>query len=324
MKKNILKKSIIGLSGVALLSVAANEVSAATEGVVSYTKGATTVWSSTDKGQKVKSYLGQGQKVSISSQKQVFGEKWYNLGNDNWVSAKYISTNGQQATTEQTQASSQKVTINYANGAVTLWTDANSGVATGNYVFNGQTKDVKSTKTVNGSVWYQLDNGWVPAEFVSTNGTSAQPAPAAPAANTQQAQPAAPAANNTQSNNAQPAAPATSAPSHPAYNGANTYPAGQCTWYVKNRASWVGNYWGNAANWANSARAAGFLVNGTPEVGSVAVFAPGVAYASAYGHVAYVESVNGNGTVTISEANFAGQSYHVRTVSIAGVQFIHR
>ena len=73
----------------------------------------------------------------------------------------------------------------------------------------------------------------------------------------------------------------------------NSYYAGQCTWYVKNTLSWVGNFWGNANQWAASAAAAGRLVDSNPTVGSVAVFMPGVAGASSYGHVAVVTGVNG-------------------------------
>ena len=103
----------------------------------------------------------------------------------------------------------------------------------------------------------------------------------------------------------------------------NSYYAGQCTWYVKNTLSWVGNFWGNANQWAASAAAAGRLVDSNPTVGSVAVFMPGVAGASSYGHVAVVTGVNG-GMVTISEMNAQGE-YVVssRTVSAAGVLFIH-
>ncbi|WP_270773915.1 CHAP domain-containing protein [Weissella confusa] len=103
----------------------------------------------------------------------------------------------------------------------------------------------------------------------------------------------------------------------------NSYYAGQCTWYVKNTLSWVGNFWGNANQWAGSAAAAGRLVDSNPTVGSVAVFMPGVAGASSYGHVAVVTGVNG-GMVTISEMNAQGE-YVVssRTISPAGVLFIH-
>ena len=104
----------------------------------------------------------------------------------------------------------------------------------------------------------------------------------------------------------------------------NTYPYGQCTWYVKGELSWVGNYWGNAADWAASAAAAGHTVDGRPAVGAIAQFGPGVQGASGYGHVAVVDSVNPDGTITISEANYAGMLYHERTISPAGVVFIHR
>lgn len=124
-------------------------------------------------------------------------------------------------------------------------------------------------------------------------------------------------------------APVVNAPSAPSYNTdmtavpGNSYYAGQCTWYVKNTLSWVGNYWGNANQWAASAAAAGRLVDTNPTVGSVAVFMPGVAGASSYGHVAVVTGVNG-GMVTISEMNAQGE-YVIssRTVSAAGVLFIH-
>ncbi|WP_195226567.1 CHAP domain-containing protein [Weissella confusa] len=103
----------------------------------------------------------------------------------------------------------------------------------------------------------------------------------------------------------------------------NSYYAGQCTWYVKNTLSWVGNFWGNANQWAASAAAAGRLVDSNPTVGSVVVFMPGVAGASSYGHVAVVTGVN-SGMVTISEMNAQGE-YVVssRTISPAGVLFIH-
>ncbi|WP_022791421.1 CHAP domain-containing protein [Weissella halotolerans] len=117
---------------------------------------------------------------------------------------------------------------------------------------------------------------------------------------------------------AQPVATASSQANTP-----NTYPAGQCTWYVKNALGWVGNNWGNAAGWGASAAAAGRVVNGTPAAGSVVVFGPGVGGAGAFGHVGVVESVNANGTINISEGNYAGLMFHERTVSAAGLTFIH-
>lgn len=90
------------------------------------------------------------------------------------------------------------------------------------------------------------------------------------------------------------------------HDQSNTYPVGQCTWGVKSLAPWVGNYWGNANQWGDSARRAGFRIGHTPQVGSVIVF-PNVMYEGEnYGHVAYVTAVNSDGTIEVLEANWGG------------------
>jgi len=118
-------------------------------------------------------------------------------------------------------------------------------------------------------------------------------------------------------------------PVAPSYNAdytavpGNSYYAGQCTWYVKNQLPWVGNFWGNAAEWANNATYAGRVVDTNPAVGTVAVMMPGIAYASSYGHVAVVTGVNGD-MITISEMNAKGEFVvSSRTIPAAGVLFIH-
>jgi surface antigen len=61
-------------------------------------------------------------------------------------------------------------------------------------------------------------------------------------------------------------------------------------------------YWGgrgNANQWPGNARAAGIPVSTTPQAGSV-----GVIMAGAYGHVVWVDSVNDNGTINISQYNY--------------------
>ncbi|HMH70500.1 MAG TPA: CHAP domain-containing protein [Candidatus Saccharimonadales bacterium] len=68
-----------------------------------------------------------------------------------------------------------------------------------------------------------------------------------------------------------------------------------------NMPFWGGH--GNANQWGNNARAAGIPVSATPKAGTV-----GVQYSGAYGHVAWVESVNADGSLTISQfnANWSG------------------
>ncbi|MEJ3403830.1 CHAP domain-containing protein [Rathayibacter sp. YIM 133350] len=69
---------------------------------------------------------------------------------------------------------------------------------------------------------------------------------------------------------------------------------------------------GSAWNWANAWESHGWAVSHDPIVGSVAWFT--------YNHVAYVQSVNGDGTVTIEEYNQnSDHNYHRRTIATGSV-----
>ena len=97
----------------------------------------------------------------------------------------------------------------------------------------------------------------------------------------------------------------------------NRYVFGNCTYYAYERRLQlgrpVGSFWGNASSWDDYARAAGYLVNNTPVAGAVMQNGGG------YGHVAIVERVNSDGSITISEMNYAGNFNRIttRTVSAA-------
>jgi surface antigen len=79
----------------------------------------------------------------------------------------------------------------------------------------------------------------------------------------------------------------------------NHFPYGYCTWYVASRryVPWTGN----AGVWYAEAQAYGFAVGQAPRAGAIMVTAE-----SYLGHVAYVESVNADGSWTVSEMNYAG------------------
>ncbi len=98
-----------------------------------------------------------------------------------------------------------------------------------------------------------------------------------------------------------PTAPTTN--QSPTFNHANLYDWGQCTWHVFNRRAETGQpistYWWNADHWAANAQADGYTVNNTPQAGSIMQN-----YEGPIGHVAYVEQVNGDGSILISEMNF--------------------
>ncbi|HAP4570959.1 TPA: CHAP domain-containing protein [Enterococcus faecalis] len=92
----------------------------------------------------------------------------------------------------------------------------------------------------------------------------------------------------------------------------NAYAPGNCTWYVYNRFAQLGKSihptMGNANQWVNNyGQTQGATLMPTPEKGDAVIFINGAAGASPqYGHVAYVEHVNSDGTFVISEMNVSG------------------
>lgn len=90
-------------------------------------------------------------------------------------------------------------------------------------------------------------------------------------------------------------------------NGNGTDPLGygcrQCVSYtgfkVGQRTGNYPRYWGNANMWPASARSAGYQTGAAPRANSV-----GIIMAGQYGHSVWVDSVNGDGTLTISQYNY--------------------
>lgn len=74
---------------------------------------------------------------------------------------------------------------------------------------------------------------------------------------------------------------------------------GWCTSYANYKTG--RNIRGNAGTWLSGARAKGYEIGNTPKPGAIIV-----TNESWWGHVGIVESVNGDGTITISEQNYKG------------------
>ena len=95
--------------------------------------------------------------------------------------------------------------------------------------------------------------------------------------------------------------------SHGGVNGDGADPLGygcrQCVsyaaWRVGQHTGKFPYFWGNANQWPSSASAAGIQTGSTPRENSV-----GVISAGQYGHVVWVESVNGDGTIDVSQYNY--------------------
>lgn len=90
-------------------------------------------------------------------------------------------------------------------------------------------------------------------------------------------------------------------------NGNGTDPLGygcrQCVSYtafkVGQRTGNYPRYWGNANMWPASARSAGYQTGSAPRANSV-----GIIMAGQYGHSVWIDEVNGDGTLTISQYNY--------------------
>ncbi len=98
------------------------------------------------------------------------------------------------------------------------------------------------------------------------------------------------------------------------------FPWGWCTWYVATRrnVTWMGNAW----EWYGNARAQGYPVGQTPRAGAIMV-----TWESGWGHVAYVEQVNADGSWDVSEANFVGfgvvSRRHIKYGQVPLIGFIY-
>lgn len=77
----------------------------------------------------------------------------------------------------------------------------------------------------------------------------------------------------------------------------NTYAPGYCTWYAKQRRPDLPNRLGNASSWVARAAAQGYATGSAPRAGAIG---------QQGNHVVYIESVNSDGTVTVSEMNYRG------------------
>lgn len=101
----------------------------------------------------------------------------------------------------------------------------------------------------------------------------------------------------------------------PGSSAGNGYVRGYCTWYAKNRRPDLPNNLGNAISWVSNAAAQGIATGGTPRAGAIG---------QSGNHVVYIESVNGDGTVTVSEMNWEGLGViSSRTASAGSFSYIY-
>jgi surface antigen len=84
-----------------------------------------------------------------------------------------------------------------------------------------------------------------------------------------------------------------------------------------------GGHWGNAYEWAANASRLGYRVDSTPAVGAIAYWGPNQGGAYSFGHVAWVESVNGDGSVNVEEYNFRTPYGYGTRANVRATSYIH-
>lgn len=88
----------------------------------------------------------------------------------------------------------------------------------------------------------------------------------------------------------------------------------------------AGGKWGNATNWNTNATSLGYTVDHIAQTGAIAQWVNGCRGHCATGHVAYVEQVNQDGSIVVSEYNFPetttiNHEFNVRTIAATSQVF---
>lgn len=98
-------------------------------------------------------------------------------------------------------------------------------------------------------------------------------------------------------------------------SGGNSYARGNCTWYAKSKRPDLPNSLGDANTWVSRAKASGLQTGIEPIEGAIGQQGR---------HVVYVEQVNDDGTVTISEMNYEGLGViSKRTLPASSFRYIY-
>lgn len=100
----------------------------------------------------------------------------------------------------------------------------------------------------------------------------------------------------------------------------NAYAPGYCTYGVKQWRPDIGNYWGDAKHWYNSAEAEGWNVGLRPKINAIGVSEEGY-----YGHVFLVTGiVNGGASIKVKDMNYSGLwNITERVIPATGYKYIY-
>lgn len=95
----------------------------------------------------------------------------------------------------------------------------------------------------------------------------------------------------------------------------NSYTPRNCTWYAKSRRPDLPNNLGDSISWVRNAAAQGLATGSTPKAGSIGQRGM---------HVVYIEAVNSDGTVYLSEMNYDyNGGFRYRTANASDFTYIY-
>ena len=94
-------------------------------------------------------------------------------------------------------------------------------------------------------------------------------------------------------------------------------------YFFRNDMKGDGRLWGNAGHWDENAVSLGYRVDQLPEVGAIAQWNSTDLANGGLGHVAYVEMVNSDNSVDVSEYNHQLDHKFGYRLNISPPRFIH-
>ncbi len=151
-------------------------VSTAVTGKVKVTSGRLRVRADASTSSSIVAFLNNGASVTILEQKTVNGTTWGRVSNG-WISMDYVTLDSQTAQpgqTAPTPESSTAVTgkVKVTSGRLRVRASASTSSTIVGFLSNGASVTILEQKTVNGTVWGRVSNGWISMDYVQLDGQS--------------------------------------------------------------------------------------------------------------------------------------------------------
>jgi len=140
--------------------------------VVNISSGSLNLRASASTDSEVLTSIPNGQSLTVSELKSGWAKVTYN-GKTGYVSSEYLSAEGSSAKSTSSN-SGKKAVVKMSNGSLNLRASASTDAEVLCQIANGETLTVSETKSGWAKVTYDGKTGYVSAEYLSTDGSSAK------------------------------------------------------------------------------------------------------------------------------------------------------